>query len=64
MTLQVIRASRPLSPWMEETLAIEKKGNMESAIKSRLQSVQFGEPQIYKGIVIVPLISPADGALQ
>ena len=37
---------------------------MENAVKSRLQSVQFGEPQTYKSIVILPLISPADGTFQ
>ncbi len=37
---------------------------MENAIKARLQSVQFGEVQVYKGIAIVPLIAPADGVFQ
>ena len=37
---------------------------MENAVKSRLQSVQFGEVQTYKSIVIVPLIAPADGMFQ
>jgi len=37
---------------------------MENAVKSRLQSLQFGEVQVYKGIAIVPLIAPADGAFQ
>src|ERR1039457_7160159 len=34
---------------------------MENAVKSRLQTVQFGEPQSFKNIAIVPLIAPADG---
>ena len=37
---------------------------MENAVKSRLQSVQFGEPQTYKNISILPLIAPADGTIQ
>ena len=37
---------------------------MENAVKSRLQSVQFGEAQTYKSIAILPLISPADGTFQ
>jgi len=37
---------------------------MENAVKSRLQSVQFGEPQTFKNIAIVPLIALADGAFQ
>lgn len=37
---------------------------MENAVKSRLQSVQFAEAQIYKNIAIVPLIAPADGTFQ
>jgi hypothetical protein len=32
---------------------------MENAVKSRLQSVQFGAVQTYKSIAIVPLIAPA-----
>jgi len=35
---------------------------MENAVKTRLQTVRFAEPQIYKNIAIVPLIAPADGA--
>jgi len=42
----------------------KERKHMESAIKSRLQSVQFGEVKRYKGIAIVPLISPADGAFK
>ncbi len=34
---------------------------MENAVKNRLQSVQFAEPQTYKNITILPLIAPADG---
>jgi len=37
---------------------------MENVIKTRLQSVQFAEVQIYRNIAIVPLIAPADGAFQ
>ena len=37
---------------------------MENAVKTRLQSVQFGEAQTYKNIAILPLIAPADGAFQ
>ncbi len=37
---------------------------MENAVKSRLQSVQFGAVQTYKSIAIVPLISPTDGMFQ
>ena len=37
---------------------------MENAVKSRLQSVQFGEAQTYRNIAILPLIAPADGAFQ
>ena len=37
---------------------------MENAIKTRLQSVQFGEPQTFKNIAIVPLIAPVDGTFQ
>ncbi len=33
---------------------------MENAVKSQLQSVQFGEPQTYKNIAIVPLIAPVE----
>jgi hypothetical protein len=35
---------------------------MESAVKSRLQSVQLGEPQTRNNIASMPLIAPADGA--
>ncbi len=37
---------------------------MENIVKTRLRSVQFGEPQIYKNIAIVPLIAPGDGTFQ
>ncbi|HOC57752.1 MAG TPA: hypothetical protein PKI20_19185 [Verrucomicrobiota bacterium] len=37
---------------------------MESAVQSRLQSVQFGEAQTYKNITVLPLIAPADGRFQ
>jgi len=37
---------------------------MEKTVKSWLESVQFGEPQCYKRIAILPLIAPADGTLQ
>ena len=37
---------------------------MENAIKSRLQSVQFGEVRVYKGVAIVPLVAQADGVFQ
>jgi len=36
---------------------------MENAVKTRLESVQFAEPQIYKNITIVPLIAPSDGTV-
>jgi hypothetical protein len=34
---------------------------MESAVKSRLESVRFGAVQAYKNIAIVPLICPEEG---
>jgi hypothetical protein len=34
---------------------------MENAVKTRLQSVQFAEAQVYKNIAIVPLIIPTEG---
>src|SRR5271169_3242479 len=37
---------------------------MESVVKSRLRSVQFGEVQTYKNIAILPLIAPTDGAFK
>ena len=37
---------------------------MKNAVKSRLQSVQLGEPQTYKDIAIVPLVAPADAISQ
>jgi len=37
---------------------------MENAVKTRLQSIQFGEAQTYKNISILPLIAPADGTFQ
>jgi hypothetical protein len=37
---------------------------MENAEKTRLQTVQFGEPQSFKNIAIVPLIAPVDGKFQ
>lgn len=37
---------------------------MENAVKSRLQSLQFGEPQTFNNIAIVPLIAPVDGTFQ
>lgn len=37
---------------------------MKDVVKSLLQSVQFGEPQILKRITIVPLIAPTDGTFQ
>ena len=37
---------------------------MGNAIKTRLQSIQFGEVQSYKNIVVVPLLAPAHGAFQ
>ena len=37
---------------------------MNSTVKSRLESVQFGEAQTYKNITILPLITPADGTFQ
>jgi hypothetical protein len=37
---------------------------MENAVKSRLQSVQFGAVQTYKSIAIMPLIAPTDGMFQ
>ena len=37
---------------------------MKDSIKSRLQSVQFGEIQRYKNIAILPVIVPPDGAFQ
>jgi hypothetical protein len=37
---------------------------MENVVKTRLQSVQFGEPQTYKNIPILPLITPADSNFQ
>jgi hypothetical protein len=37
---------------------------MNRTVKDRLESVQLGEPQIYKNITILPLIAPADGTFQ
>ena len=37
---------------------------MEDAVRSRLQSVEFGEPQVFENIAIVPLTTPADGKFQ
>lgn len=37
---------------------------MENAVNNRLRSVRFGEPQTYKNIVVVPLITPANGTFQ
>ena len=37
---------------------------MESVMKNRLQSVQFGQMQTHKNISILPLISLADGVFQ
>ncbi|HOX56165.1 MAG TPA: hypothetical protein P5205_04625 [Candidatus Paceibacterota bacterium] len=37
---------------------------MDNVVKTRLQSVQFGEAQTYKNITILPLIAPADGTFQ
>jgi hypothetical protein len=37
---------------------------MENAVKSRLQSLLFAEPQIYKNIAIVPIIACSDGTFQ
>jgi hypothetical protein len=37
---------------------------MDNVVKTRLQSVQFGEAQTYKNIAILPLIAPADGTFQ
>jgi hypothetical protein len=37
---------------------------MENVVKTRLQSLQFGEPQTYKNITILPLVAPADGTFQ
>ncbi len=37
---------------------------MENTVKSRLQSVQLGEAQVYKNIAIVPLLTSADGTYQ
>jgi hypothetical protein len=37
---------------------------MENTVETRLQSIQLGEPQLYKNIAILPLIAPADGAFQ
>lgn len=47
----------------EERKQIERK-QMENAVKSRLQSVQFGEVQTNKSIAIVPLIATADGNIR
>jgi hypothetical protein len=37
---------------------------VEDAVRSRLQSVEFGEPQVHENIAIVPLTTPADGKFQ
>jgi hypothetical protein len=37
---------------------------MENAVKTQLQSVQFGEAQTYENIAILPLIAPVDGTFQ
>ena len=37
---------------------------MENAVKTRLQSVRFGEVQHHKNIAIVPLLSPEEGKFQ
>ena len=50
------RAKRPF--------AHKERKQMENAVKSRLQSVQLGEPQTFKNIAIVPLIAPVDGTFQ
>src|SRR5690242_11481677 len=40
------------------------KASMENALKARLESVRFAEPQIYKNIAIVPLIAPEYGTVE
>ena len=37
---------------------------MEKAVKTRLESIQFAEPQFYKSIAIVPLIASAEGKVE
>jgi hypothetical protein len=54
--LEKKRAKRPF--------AHKERKQMENAVKSRLQSVQFGESQTFKNIAIVPLIAPGDGTFQ
>ena len=48
----------------DHPIAHEERKRMENAVKSRLQSVQFGAVQTYKSIAIVPLIAPTDGMFQ
>jgi hypothetical protein len=42
----------------------DKRKHMETAVKTRLQSLQFGSPQVYKNIIILPLTAPIDGTFQ
>lgn len=44
--------------------AVRRKKHMENAVKARLQSVQFGDPQAHKGVTIVPLLALNDGKFQ
>jgi hypothetical protein len=48
----------------QKPLARFESKKMENAVRSRLQSVQLGEAQLYKNIAIVPLIAQADGTFQ
>jgi hypothetical protein len=41
--------------------ASQRKKTMKNTVQTRLQLLQLGIPQTYKGIAIVPLIAPADG---
>ena len=37
---------------------------MNSTVKDRLESIKFGQPQVYKNVTILPLIAPVDGRFQ
>jgi hypothetical protein len=37
---------------------------METTVKTRLKSIQLGQPQTYQGMALVPLIAPTDGSFQ
>ena len=48
----------------EARLRHKERQQMENTVKTRLQSLQFGEAQTYKSIAIIPIITPADGTFQ